>query len=195
MNREQRRERSRDTATRRRKSSLPATSPFFRPPRATHGNIPASLAFPSAMIQLFYAPLPLLLLSTFLSSSSVFLSRFFFSTAALRERERERESLSRQVEDDSVSSLCRLVFSRRASDISSRSSERNFSSPVVRQKYEVQVRDAYVLAGNTGMLRCEIPAFVKEYVAVTSWFQDSAFNIYPTAESGKCNYARATRPV
>ncbi|XP_025160716.1 Down syndrome cell adhesion molecule-like protein Dscam2 isoform X1 [Harpegnathos saltator] len=55
---------------------------------------------------------------------------------------------------------------------------------VVRQKYEVQVRDAYVLAGNTGVLRCEIPAFVKEYVAVTSWFQDSAFNIYPTAESG-----------
>lgn len=56
---------------------------------------------------------------------------------------------------------------------------------VVRQKYEVQVRDAYVLGGNTGVLRCEIPAFVKEYVAVTSWFQDSAFNIYPTAESGK----------
>ncbi|XP_067203911.1 cell adhesion molecule Dscam2-like isoform X2 [Linepithema humile] len=55
---------------------------------------------------------------------------------------------------------------------------------VVRQKYEVQVRDAYVLAGNTGVLRCEIPAFVKEYVAVTSWFQDSSFNFYPTAESG-----------
>ncbi|XP_011345914.1 Down syndrome cell adhesion molecule-like protein Dscam2 isoform X3 [Ooceraea biroi] len=55
---------------------------------------------------------------------------------------------------------------------------------VVRQKYEVQVRDTYVLAGNTAVLKCEIPAFVKEYVAVTSWFQDSAFNIYPTAESG-----------
>ncbi|XP_046745786.1 Down syndrome cell adhesion molecule-like protein Dscam2 isoform X2 [Diprion similis] len=50
---------------------------------------------------------------------------------------------------------------------------------VVRQKYEVQVRDTYVLAGNTGVLRCEIPTFVKEYVAVTSWVQDSAFNIYP----------------
>lgn len=60
---------------------------------------------------------------------------------------------------------------------------------MVRQKYEVQVRDAYVLAGNTGVLRCEIPAFVKEYVAVTSWFQDSSFNFYPTAESGECNYA------
>lgn len=49
------------------------------------------------------------------------------------------------------------------------------------------MRDAYVLAGNTAVLKCEIPAFVKEYVAVTSWFQDSAFNIYPTAESGKCD--------
>lgn len=69
-----------------------------------------------------------------------------------------------------------------------RSRGRNFSFSVVRQKYEVQVRDAYVLAGNTGVLRCEIPAFVKEYVAVTSWLKDSAFNIYPSAESGECNY-------
>lgn len=74
-----------------------------------------------------------------------------------------------------------------------RSSGRNFSFSVVRQKYEVQVRDAYVLAGNTGVLRCEIPAFVKEYVAVTSWLKDSAFNIYPSAESGECNYGLVAR--
>ncbi|KAK2587184.1 hypothetical protein KPH14_002930 [Odynerus spinipes] len=55
---------------------------------------------------------------------------------------------------------------------------------VVRQKYEVQVRDAYVLAGNTGVLRCEIPSFAKDYVKVTSWVQDSTFNIFPTHESG-----------
>ncbi|XP_076177155.1 cell adhesion molecule Dscam2 isoform X1 [Ptiloglossa arizonensis] len=54
---------------------------------------------------------------------------------------------------------------------------------VVHQKYEVQVRDVYVLAGNTGVLRCEIPTFVKEYVAVTSWIQDSVFNIFPTPKS------------
>ncbi|XP_066598053.1 cell adhesion molecule Dscam2-like isoform X1 [Prorops nasuta] len=54
---------------------------------------------------------------------------------------------------------------------------------VVRQKYEVQVKDTYVLAGNTGVLRCEIPAFVKEYVSVTSWVQDSTFNIFPRPES------------
>ncbi|KAK1131355.1 hypothetical protein K0M31_017642 [Melipona bicolor] len=56
---------------------------------------------------------------------------------------------------------------------------------VVRQKYEVQVRDAYVLPGNTGVLRCEIPTFVKEYVAVTSWVRDSAYNIFPTPKSGE----------
>ncbi|XP_060818286.1 cell adhesion molecule Dscam2-like isoform X2 [Bombus pascuorum] len=54
---------------------------------------------------------------------------------------------------------------------------------VVRQKYEVQVRDVYVLPGNTGVLRCDIPTFVKEYVAVTSWVRDSAYNIFPTPKS------------
>ncbi|XP_015428966.1 PREDICTED: Down syndrome cell adhesion molecule-like protein Dscam2 [Dufourea novaeangliae] len=52
--------------------------------------------------------------------------------------------------------------------------------PLVRQKYQVQVRDLYVPEGNTGVLRCEIPTFVKEYVAVTSWVRDSTFNIFPT---------------
>lgn len=56
---------------------------------------------------------------------------------------------------------------------------------VVRQNYKVQVRDASVLPGNTGVLRCEIPTFVKEYVTVTSWIQDSTFNIFPTPKSGE----------
>ncbi|XP_044016307.1 Down syndrome cell adhesion molecule-like protein Dscam2 isoform X2 [Aphidius gifuensis] len=54
---------------------------------------------------------------------------------------------------------------------------------VVRQKYQVGIKDAHVLAGNTGVLRCDIPTHAKEYVAVTSWVQDSAFNIYPAPES------------
>ncbi|XP_076675907.1 cell adhesion molecule Dscam2 isoform X2 [Andrena cerasifolii] len=54
---------------------------------------------------------------------------------------------------------------------------------VVHQKYVVTVRDAYVLTGNTGVLRCEIPTFVQEYVTVTSWVQDSTFNIFPTPKS------------
>ncbi|XP_076760634.1 cell adhesion molecule Dscam2 isoform X5 [Xylocopa sonorina] len=54
---------------------------------------------------------------------------------------------------------------------------------VVRQNYNVQARDAYVFPGNTGVLKCEIPTFVKEYVAVTSWVRDSAYNIFPTPRS------------
>lgn len=84
-------------------------------------------------------------------------------------------------------SLC-LPFSLPSRHLFHAQAAVTFSFSVVRQKYEVQVRDAYVLAGNTGVLRCEIPAFVKEYVAVTSWLKDSAFNIYPSAESGECNY-------
>ncbi|KAJ9576976.1 hypothetical protein L9F63_006413, partial [Diploptera punctata] len=42
----------------------------------------------------------------------------------------------------------------------------------VRQNYEVQVYRAHVLLGNTAVLHCVIPAFVKDYVSVTSWFRD-----------------------
>lgn len=59
---------------------------------------------------------------------------------------------------------------------------------MVRQKYQVGIKDAHVLAGNTGVLRCDIPTHAKEYVAVTSWVQDSAFNIYPAPESGKFKF-------
>ncbi|GLG93647.1 Uncharacterized protein GBIM_00999, partial [Gryllus bimaculatus] len=54
---------------------------------------------------------------------------------------------------------------------------------VVKQHYEVQVRDTYVLKGNTAVLKCEVPAFVKDHVTITSWVQDQSFNIYPTPES------------
>ncbi|XP_044591619.1 Down syndrome cell adhesion molecule-like protein Dscam2 isoform X3 [Cotesia glomerata] len=54
---------------------------------------------------------------------------------------------------------------------------------VVRQKYQVGVKDSHVLAGNTGVLRCDVPTQAKEYVSITSWVQDSAFNIYPAPES------------
>ena len=56
---------------------------------------------------------------------------------------------------------------------------------VVKQRYEVHVRDAYVLNGNTAVLRCEIPTYVKDFVTITSWVRDSTFNIYPTSISGE----------
>jgi hypothetical protein len=56
---------------------------------------------------------------------------------------------------------------------------------VVRQKYEVQVYDEYVISGNTAVLRCQVPSYVADYVMVTSWIQDGSVNIYPNTDTGK----------
>ncbi|KAM7314251.1 Down syndrome cell adhesion molecule-like protein Dscam2 [Ixodes scapularis] len=40
---------------------------------------------------------------------------------------------------------------------------------VVEQYYEVQVYDEFTIAGNTAVLRCHVPSFVKEDVVVVSW--------------------------
>ncbi|XP_069938509.1 cell adhesion molecule Dscam2-like [Cherax quadricarinatus] len=55
---------------------------------------------------------------------------------------------------------------------------------VVRQSYEVQVYDEYVISGNTAVLNCRIPPYVKEYVKVVAWVQDDAYVIQPGLESG-----------
>ncbi|XP_071455064.1 cell adhesion molecule Dscam1, partial [Hetaerina americana] len=55
---------------------------------------------------------------------------------------------------------------------------------VVKQKYEVQVYDEYVISGNTVILRCQVPSYVAEYVMVTSWIQDGTVNIYPNTDTG-----------
>ncbi|XP_065168013.1 cell adhesion molecule Dscam1 isoform X4 [Atheta coriaria] len=55
---------------------------------------------------------------------------------------------------------------------------------VVKQKYEIQVHDEYVIAGNTAVFKCQIPHYVADYVMVTSWVQDSAINIYPNTDIG-----------
>jgi hypothetical protein len=56
---------------------------------------------------------------------------------------------------------------------------------VVKQKYEVQVYDEYVISGNTAVLRCQVPSYVAEYVMVTSWIQDGSVNIYPNTDTGQ----------
>lgn len=48
---------------------------------------------------------------------------------------------------------------------------------VVLQNYEAQVYDDFVIRGNTAILKCQIPSFVAEYVRVTAWILDSAFNL------------------
>ncbi|XP_063218722.1 cell adhesion molecule Dscam2-like [Bacillus rossius redtenbacheri] len=52
---------------------------------------------------------------------------------------------------------------------------------VVLQYFEVQIYyNKNILRGNTAALKCTIPSFVRDYVTVTSWVQDSSFNIYPS---------------
>ncbi|GFG29264.1 hypothetical protein Cfor_07941 [Coptotermes formosanus] len=58
------------------------------------------------------------------------------------------------------------------------------STELVRQKYEVQVYDEYVISGNTAVLRCQVPSYVADYVMVTSWIQDGSVNIYPNTDTG-----------
>lgn len=54
----------------------------------------------------------------------------------------------------------------------------------MKQKYDVQVYDEYVISGNTAVLRCQVPSYVSEYVMVTSWLQDGVVNIYPNTDLG-----------
>ncbi|XP_069947115.1 cell adhesion molecule Dscam2 isoform X1 [Cherax quadricarinatus] len=36
------------------------------------------------------------------------------------------------------------------------------------------------MSGNTAVLRCAVPSYVREHVTVTSWLHDNTFNIYPS---------------
>ncbi|CAG2100701.1 unnamed protein product, partial [Medioppia subpectinata] len=44
---------------------------------------------------------------------------------------------------------------------------------LVQQHYVVEVYDDFVTVGNTAVFRCHIPGFIKDFVDVVSWIQDS----------------------
>lgn len=58
---------------------------------------------------------------------------------------------------------------------------------VVKQYYEVQVYDEYVIIGNTAVLHCHIPSFVKDYVTVTSWIREKMDTITSDVQNGGRN--------
>lgn len=41
---------------------------------------------------------------------------------------------------------------------------------IVRQSYELQVEGKEVFMGNVAFLRCLIPAHVKEFIEISSWY-------------------------
>lgn len=59
-----------------------------------------------------------------------------------------------------------------------------FFVTVVKQNYDVQVFRTHVLLGNTAVLACVIPEFVRDYVAVSSWFKDDNILFPGRSDSG-----------
>jgi hypothetical protein len=43
---------------------------------------------------------------------------------------------------------------------------------VVNQIFEADILPEYVIRGNTGILKCNIPSFVTEFVHVDAWISD-----------------------
>lgn len=55
---------------------------------------------------------------------------------------------------------------------------------VVAQYYDVDFHKAYVIRGNSAILKCEIPSFVADFVQVVSWHTDQDESFFPDGEYG-----------
>lgn len=58
-----------------------------------------------------------------------------------------------------------------------------YTFPVVPQAYTVNVMDEAVLKGNSAILKCHIPSFVGDFIAVASWVEDEEREIYPMSQN------------
>ncbi|XP_076342776.1 cell adhesion molecule Dscam1-like isoform X2 [Tachypleus tridentatus] len=82
---------------------------------------------------------------------------------------------------DIHSSVYRCVASNSVGKVGSRDVHLR---AVVHQKYEVQVYDEFVTRGNTAILRCYIPMYVRDYVIVTTWERDDGVTIVSNIVNG-----------
>jgi len=55
---------------------------------------------------------------------------------------------------------------------------------VVSQFYDSEIISEYVIRGNNAVLKCNIPAFVADFVSVTSWI-DSDNNLFEIESGGE----------
>lgn len=55
--------------------------------------------------------------------------------------------------------------------------------PVVAQHYASEIVSEYVIRGNNAILKCNIPAFVADFVSVINWI-DSEEEVYEITNSG-----------
>ncbi len=64
--------------------------------------------------------------------------------------------------------------------------------PVVAQAYTTGSSQAYVIVGNSALLKCEIPSFVADFVSVVSWVDNEATEYFNTGQSlGKKHFVLA----
>lgn len=54
---------------------------------------------------------------------------------------------------------------------------------MVIQSYEAEADNEYVIRGNSAIMKCEIPSFVADFVAVDLWFDSDGTEYYPGDES------------
>lgn len=59
------------------------------------------------------------------------------------------------------------------------------SFAVMPQRYAVEMHDEFVLKGNTAVLKCHVPGFVKEYVSVETWIKEPMENVDTSSKSSK----------
>ena len=54
---------------------------------------------------------------------------------------------------------------------------------MVSQDYVARVHEIDVILGNSGLLKCEIPSFVIDFVSVINWINDQGEDYFPTQNS------------
>lgn len=62
-----------------------------------------------------------------------------------------------------------------------------FFFAVVRKPYDIQVEGKDVFIGNVAFLRCFVPEYVRDFVAVTSWYRGEEILLPELADVGKFN--------
>lgn len=63
-----------------------------------------------------------------------------------------------------------------------------FVSLVLKQRFNPQVYDEFVVRGNTAVLKCHLPPFVKEYVVVDSWIRNDDHIMKMTENKGNISF-------
>ena len=56
----------------------------------------------------------------------------------------------------------------------------------VSQKFNTEADNEYVIVGNSGVMRCEIPSFVADFITVQSWVDSNGATYFPSDDCGKC---------